>query len=188
MPILGRRARASLYLVRDPRDVAVSYAYHNEDSLDAVIKTLNNPAAYLRGSARMFPQRIGDWSGHVNSWRDQTDIPIRVIRYEDLHRDTERVLRQIVEWLGSRFDSDAEMAEAVSRAVRSSEFLELQRQEREKGFRMRPLATVSADAALFFRQGRIGDWRNHLSPAQVGEIEGAHRETMLELGYALEGR
>lgn len=188
LPMLGRSARAALYLVRDPRDVAVSYAYHTEDSLDAVIRTLNNPAAYLLGSTRVFPQRIGDWSGHVNSWRNQTDIPTNVIRYEDLHKDTERVLRQIVEWLGSAFDSEAEMAEAVSRAVRSSELHELQRQEREQGFRIRPAATLSADASLFFRRGRIGDWRNHLSLAQVREIEGAHGETMLELGYELEAR
>jgi len=98
------------------------------------------------------------------------------------------VLRQIVEWLGTGFDSDAEIADAVSRAVSSSELRELQRQEREKGFRIRPAATLSSDATLFFRQGRIGDWRNHLSRAQVREIESAHGETMLELGYELEGQ
>jgi len=187
VPMLGRGARAALYLVRDPRDVAVSYAYHTEESLDAVIKAMNDPAAYLLGSAKVFPQRIGDWSGHVNSWRDQTDIPTHVIRYEDLHKDTERLLRQIVEWLGSESGSEEEMTDAVSRAVRSSALHELQRQERENGVRIRPAATLSADAALFFRQGRIGDWRNHLSPAQVREIEGAHGETMLALGYQLEG-
>ena len=187
VPMLGRRARAALYLVRDPRDVVVSYAFHNEDRLDAVIETLNNPAACLLGSVGAFPQRIGDWSGHVNSWRDQTDVPVHVIRYEDLHRDTARALRQVVEWLGSRFDSESEMADAVLRAVRSSELRELQRQEREKGFRIRPAATLSPDASLFFRQGRIGDWRNHLSSEQVRVIEAAHGETMLDLGYELEG-
>jgi aryl sulfotransferase len=187
IPLLGRRARAALYLVRDPRDVVVSYAFHNEDRLDAVIKTLNNPAACLLGSVDVFPQQIGDWSRHVRGWRDQTDIPLHVVRYEDLHQDTEQVLRKVVEWLGSGFDSDAEIAQAVSRAVKSSELRELQRQEREKGFRIRPAATLSPDASLFFRQGRIGDWRNHLSLQQVRVIEEAHGETMLALGYQLEG-
>src|SRR5262245_55795876 len=41
-PMFGRRARAALYLVRDPRDVVVSYAFHNEDRFDAVIETLND--------------------------------------------------------------------------------------------------------------------------------------------------
>lgn len=186
-PMLGLGARAALYLVRDPRDVVISYAYHNEDDVDAVIKTLNDSGAYLLGSARRFPQQLGDWSGHVNGWRNQTDIPVAVVRYEDLHANTEQVLRQTLEWLGWTFASDAEMTDAVSRAVRHSEFRELQRQERANGFRLRPATTLSPSAALFFRQGRIGDWRNHLSVAQLREIEGAHRETMLELGYKLEG-
>lgn len=183
-PMLGRRARAALYLVRDPRDVVVSFAYHNEDRLDATIKLLNNAAAYLSGTARVFPQRLGDWSGHVNGWRHQTEIPVSVIRYEDLQRDTSQVLRRTLEWLGS--DSNADMADSVSRAVRHCELSELQRQERESGFRLRPESTLSPGASLFFRRGRVGDWRDHLSPAQVREIERTHGETMVELGYALE--
>ena len=41
-PLLGRNvARAAVYLVRDPRDVAVSLAYHNGATVDDMIKFMN---------------------------------------------------------------------------------------------------------------------------------------------------
>jgi hypothetical protein len=38
---------------------------------------------------------------------------------------------------------------------------------------------------LFFRQGRAGDWRRHLTDEQVLRIEDAHAATMTSLGYEL---
>src|SRR5262249_24864406 len=38
-PLFGRHvARAAVYLVRDPRDVAISFAYHNSTTIDSAIK------------------------------------------------------------------------------------------------------------------------------------------------------
>ncbi len=38
---------------------------------------------------------------------------------------------------------------------------------------------------MFFRQGRLGGWRQDLSAAQVRLIENAHADTMQRLGYEL---
>ena len=79
-------SRGVIYLVRDPRDIAVSYAHHCGIPPAASVKRINNPVA---GLARKHPwlqvtQRVGGWSNHVRSWADQADIPILVVRYEDL--------------------------------------------------------------------------------------------------------
>jgi aryl sulfotransferase len=181
-PLLGRAARAALYLTRDPRDVAVSFAFYLAISLDRTIELMNRPDSTLPPSSSHIRQRLGDWSGHVRSWLDQTDVPVLPIRYEDLQADTAGALRRALHFLGISFedfeDGTAEK-DAVSHAVRHADFAELQRQERDRGF-----AESSGKQEFFFRQGRVGDWRNHLSEVQTRRIESAHGTTMERLGYA----
>jgi aryl sulfotransferase len=180
MPLLGRAARAALYLVRDPRDVAVSFAFFLGTSLDRTIELMNRPGYALAPSHRRFGQRLDDWSGHVRAWLDQTDMPVHPIRYEDLQADTGAVFRRSLHFLGFSFENEAAEKDSVARAVRHADFAELQRQEREKGFVER-----SRKQQLFFRQGRVGDWRHHLSEVQARRIESAHGTTMDRLGYEL---
>jgi len=184
-PRLGRGARRALYLLRDPRDVAVSYAFYTRSNAAATIQWLNDPEFMIRSPGLTIPQRVNDWSSHVRSWTEQHDVPVHVIRYEDLHADTVAVLRKALDFLGALFDCEQEAHEAIARAVHHSDFARLQQQEREKGFREQ---RHGADPTFekFFRRGRVGDWRNHLSPLQLQRIEDAHGETMKRFGYVLE--
>lgn len=84
-PALGRRARAAVYVVRDPRDVAVSWAFHYDCGLEEGVRALDGEdggaAAQARGFAgRQFPYWLGDWSSHVAGWLDQTEIPVLAVR------------------------------------------------------------------------------------------------------------
>ncbi len=179
-PMLGRAARAALYLVRDPRDVAVSFAFHQAATLDHTIARMNSPENFLAGGPFQLPQRVDDWSGHVRGWLDQTVLPVHLIRYEDLRADTTGVFRRALEFLGAEFHDDRAADDAISKAVFHSDFNELRRQESERGFRER-----RPDQAVFFREGRSGAWKEYLNAAQVRLIENAHAATMVRLGYEL---
>lgn len=175
-PILGRRGRAAVCLVRDPRDVAVSFAFHSDFSFASSIAAMGNAAHILTGYRHaQTPQRLLDWSGHVNSWLDQADVPVHVIRYEDLLADTARAFALALAFLEIEAD-----AETVARAVRHATFAELQAQEKAAGFVER------AGNAPFFREGRSGAWRRHLTIDDVRTIEAAHGATMERLGYQRE--
>ncbi len=181
-PIFGVPGTCAVYLVRDPRDVVVSFAFHNSMTVDDTIKLLNSTdSAFCRGGKGLEPQLrqlLLDWSGNVASWLDQTDIPVHCIRYEDLRTEPERHFAAALEFAG-RIVSQAD----VQRAVRHSAFDELRRQEAERGFAERMSRT-----SPFFRSGRVGDWRGQLTDEQVACIEEAHAETMLRFGYALHTR
>lgn len=175
-PVLGRRGRAAVCLVRDPRDVAVSYAFHSDFSFTCSIAAMGDATNILTGYRHaQTPQRLLDWSGHVKSWLDQADIPIHVIRYEDLLADTAGEFVRTLAFLGIAADT-----EAVARAVRHAAFAALQAQEKVADFAER------AGSALFFREGRSGAWRQHLTIEEVRTIEDAHRATMERLGYQRE--
>jgi hypothetical protein len=177
-PMLGRAARAAVYLARDPRDVAVSFAHHNDISIDAAIDHLNRAdfafCAATTGLASQLRQQLHGWSGHVASWLDQADVPVRLIRYEDLKADPIRHFAAALAFAGRQADADA-----VARAVRQSDFAELQLQELRHGFAERP-----PGARRFFRSGRAGAWRETLTPTQRARIEEPHAAAMERLGYA----
>jgi aryl sulfotransferase len=178
-PLLGRSAaRAALYIVRDPRDVAISLAFFNAWSVDWAIERLNSFEHTLSRSWNRLqpelPQLLLDWSGHVTSWTEQRDVPVHVLRYEDLRADPVGTFGAAVTFLGL----DATPA-AVERAVRCADFAELQRQEQQAGFRERPGKSV----APFFRAGRAGAWAEILNPAQQEAILAAHRPVMARFGY-----
>jgi aryl sulfotransferase len=174
----ARAAKRAIVIVRDPRDVAPSLAYHNGWSIDGAIAFMNWPDAascwHTRSQAGQLRQRLFDWSGHVRSWMDQTDIPVHVVRYEDLHHDPATTLLGALSFAGY-----AATRAASERAVRLTDFKKLQACERETGF------DESPTEAPFFRRGVSGLWRDDLSSEQVQRIEAAHGATMQRLGYQL---
>ncbi|WP_269747040.1 sulfotransferase domain-containing protein [Elstera litoralis] len=69
----------TLYIARDPRDVAVSLAAHLGMTVDEAIAAMAAPAATLaRGGKRgktQLAQRLLSWSAHVESWLDAPGMP-----------------------------------------------------------------------------------------------------------------
>ena len=174
-----KAARAAIYLVRDPRDVAVSFAYHSNTTIDETIRLMNEPdGALCSGRKSLAPQlrqRLKGWSGHVTSWLDQSDVPVHFVRYEDLVVAPNKCFAAALDFAGRRATSAQ-----IELAIRHSDFSELKRQETEKGFGER----VSR-VAPFFRAGQVGGWRQTLKREQVDAIERCHGTIMSRLGYEL---
>lgn len=177
-PLFGRGiARAAIYLVRDPRDVAVSYAYHSSSTVNDAIRLMNMAEGAIcvggHGVPRQLRQILKSWNRHVTSWLDQTDVPVHLVRYEDLVAAPAVHFRAAVEFAGR-----PATPEEIERAIRHTDFAELQRQEREKGF-----AERNSRTAPFFRAGRVGGWREVLTAEQADAIARCHGAVMARLGY-----
>lgn len=165
------------YLVRDPRDIAVSLAHHSGRGLDLVIADMADPSRQLAAQRRyaldQLPQPVLDWSGHVESWLNQDHFPVSLVRYEDMLADPAAALRRVALAAGC-----AASDHAVAGAVVATRFEELSRQEAEQGFCERPVK-----AERFFRQGRSGGWRDVLTREQAERIVSGHGRVMARLGY-----
>ena len=174
----ARGAAGALLFVRDPRDVAGSFANHLGCSMDIAIGRLGDPdfclAAAVDRLNRQLRQRLLGWSGFNASWLDQRDIPVHVVRYEDMIGDTVATARGALAFAGIDATPDR-----LDRAIAFASIDELQRQEAEKGFREAP-----RKAGRFFRRGVTGGWRDELTPAQAVRIERDHGAMMDRLGYA----
>lgn len=169
--------RAALYFIRNPLDVAVSFAHHLNTSLEKTIAILNNPEyAFCQRTDRLhnqLRQRLLTWSGHVKSWVDDSGLPVLVMRYEDMKARPAETFSRAADFIGLHY-SPAEIVAALDRAS----FARLQQQEAEKGF-----SEKNARSGSFFRKGEAGDWKNVLSAAQVERVTQAHREVMERFGY-----
>ena len=177
----ARGASGAIVIVRDPRDIAPSLANHMRTGLDPAIEFMADPASAFCGGRAGQPnqlrQRLFDWSGHVSSWLDQTDIPTHLVRYEDLQTDTVGVLAGALAFAG-----ESASGHDIRRAVEHASFAELQRQERERGFREAPRPHGPTP---FFRRGDAGAWREELTTEQTARIEAQHAAMMGRLGYEL---
>lgn len=163
----------AIYLVRDPRDVAVSYSRYLGVDLDAMIRLMADDRAVSGGSADKVIEFVGSWSRHVRSWTADLDR-LLVLRYEDLLEDPADGFGDVIRFLGTAPD-----ARRLAEAIDFSAFERLRAQEQASGFVERP----EAAGAAFFREGRAGRWRAILTPAQRRAIERAHGDEMRRFDY-----
>jgi aryl sulfotransferase len=167
-----------IYILRNPLDVAPSFANHLGVSVDAAVDRMCDESFAMSNSPERMDeqlrQHVGSWSGHVRSWLDHSGLPCRVVRYEDLRHDPERVFGEVV-----RFCGLPDEGPRLRKAIAFSDFAELRRQEQENGFRER----LRVAAGGFFRRGVAGGWREELPAGLALRLVEAHHETMRRFGY-----
>lgn len=162
---------AAIYIIRNPFDIALSYARHISASVDEAIDQMSDPAAVNASPTQIF-EVIGRWDHHVHSWETAPGLPLFFMRYEDMISDTERTFRALLGYLQIPVNDGK-----FRRAIRNSSFRELQKQERKDGFAERP-----EQMQQFFASGKSGNWRRELSPAQIDRVATEFHE-MLQKHY-----
>lgn len=179
----GPGVKGAIYLLRNPLDVCVSFANHNSISPSQMVPLMNREqyslARSFRGLNNQVRQWLKSWKGHALSWIDQTDIPVKVIRYEDMKQKPVETFMEAVNFLELPYD-----AERLKKAINFASFEKLQKQEQETTFREKP-----SQCASFFRKGKVGSWREALSVDEVNYLISYNRDFMQRFGYLdAEGR
>ena len=162
----------AIYVVRDPRDVAVSYSAYLGMGLDEIITFMADPRAAIRGTELQVFEFLSSWSAHALSWVGAKNRLL--VRYEDLLANPEAAFGRVARYLSTTVD-----AERLRRAIAFSDFSILAAQEQKQGYRAHGVAAQ----APFFRAGRSGQWRDVLTSTQAQKITAAHGEVMRNFGY-----
>lgn len=177
-PLVSSEAtRGAIYFLRNPLDVAVSFAHHSACDIDCIIEKMADTSYSLKDRCdrigNQFRQRLLTWSGHVTSWVDGLGTPLHLMRYEDMVRFPVETFTAAVRFVGLPDDPAR-----IQKALRFSDICELQRQEQLHGFKEK-----AQNAASFFRKGQAGSWRESLTDHQVRRIIHDHRDVMRRFGY-----
>lgn len=172
------RFRKVIYIVRDPRDVAVSQFHFlrkrrrigDDYSIEQFVTRL------VAGETCDY----GSWGTNVASWlvTRQNSPGFLLLRYEDMVAQTGAELTRIAAFLEMRATPDQ-----VARAV-----------ERSSADQMRKMEGANATASVtkntrqdvpFVRAAKAGGWRTGLPEATVAQLEAAWGHLMVYLGYEL---
>jgi len=177
-PLVAPHAtRGAIYFLRNPLDVAVSFAHQNGCDIDTMITIMADDAYSLcRRSdmlANQLRQRLSSWSSHVTGWVDGLGHQLHLMRYEDMVRNPLETFTG-----AARFAHLPDEPGRIRKALHFSEFRELQRQEQADGF-----VEKSPSAESFFRKGQIGSWREVLNDRQARRIIHDHYAVMKRFGY-----
>lgn len=163
----------AIYVLRNPLDVAPSYAAHFGVDLDTAIDLLCDPGNHMPRHGRLTFQYLGNWQEHAASWLDAPGLTPYLMRYEDMLTSPRDAFAGLTRFLGltptpQRFD----------RALRACAFEELRRQEEQAGFVER-----SPNSERFFRAGKAGGWTEIYRPEQVERLVAGCAEGMRRFGY-----
>ena len=172
-----------LYLVRDPRDIAVSYYYY-------LIKFRELPPGYPiadyvpRFMREDFDAKYGPWDDHVLSWvrMRQGDPRFLLMRYEDLLNDSKGELGRIARFIGIETDEAR-----LRRAIELSSADRMRKLEKTQS-REWSATSKSRQDMPFVRSATAGSWGGELPAASVELIESAWGSVMQTLGYPLNSR
>jgi hypothetical protein len=175
------RCRRIVYIVRDPRDVALSYydfqrKYRHIEDRYPLESYVND---FVTGKLNSIDW--GTWGENVASWfytRGKTR-DFLLLRYEDMMEDPFRELARTATFLG--IDPDpARLEQAVARSS-ADRMREMEKRESKDW-----VATKNHRQDIpFVRVAKAGGWKEKLPASCVEQIESAWGEIMMSLGYEL---
>ena len=182
--------KRAIYLMRDLRDVMLSnWARDKEMGFSQYFDNGKGMDGYIESFLQGKVTRFGSWQAHVDSWLNcplAKNGNLLVVRYEDLRRDTEAGLLQMLEFLGIKGDRDL-----IRRAIQNNSLRAMREKEEKaknsgatlgKGTLLRK-HRLDREDARFVRSGSVGGWRGKLSDSQINMVTAYASNALVRAGY-----
>ncbi|XP_051212939.1 cytosolic sulfotransferase 5-like [Lolium perenne] len=179
-----------VYVCREPKDTLVSFWNFHEKikaGLDPSIFSASGASStqtfeeafelYCQGKSLAGPQ----WRHVLEYWQASRRRPDHVLflRYEDMLRHPEENLRRLAAFMGCPFSPDEEAAGVVRDVVQLCSIGTLKTIEVN---RSGSTAVWGIRNEAFFRNGKMGDWRNFMTPAMAARLDGIVAEAFSGTG------
>jgi len=163
-----------IYLVRDPRSVAISLSYHLNLTIEKTVELMvdSNRFAIVNEELITF---WSSWKINYLSWK-RLKYPKLILKYEDLHFSPKNKFKEILEFL-SKFQDVQINDSKIDDIIEHCSFSKLKSFEKNNGFKEKQ------GGEYFFREGRIDEWKKKMDLNLINKIEKEFKDEMLELGY-----
>ena len=173
-----------IYIVRDPRNVVISFARHNSQSIETTSELLITDLA-TGNEKNEVEVYLGSWNFNYNSWKVyQNSKKYLLIKYEDLVNNTQKTFTEILKFINniSKINSEIDIKK-IKKIVKETTFSRMKHLENEYGFVEAKINDNTGQMVKFFNQGPENDWKNILNDEIKKKIEFKFQQEMKELGY-----
>ena len=166
-----------IYLVRDPRDIVVSYSKFINKTYDEVIQIIKKNKWVTLSDESKYPSIQSSWDENLLSWKNLNVTKI-FVKYEHLLDRPINTVNQIINFLKHNmkitFNSNNDK---ISNIIQSTSFKRLREREIQNGF------SESSSSSKYFRVGKKNQWKENLNNRQKKEVEDEFGELMQIFGY-----
>ena len=180
---------ACIYIVRDPRNVVTSLKNHYELDDEKALKWMTNNKHFIYDVGKVKESGYGDfqfissWEMNYKSWKSQKEIPVKIIRYEDLLKETYTVFTDVIEFINKTLNIKKINKDKIKKSVSSTFFHKLKNDEKNNGFEEAVPSKNNGETIPFFYLGPDNDWRKILDNNQKLKFNDIFKKQLKELGY-----
>ena len=174
----------AVYVVRDPRNVATSFAHHYQLSIDEATDQLCNKDLFTK-KTDFHPQTfISSWGLNYLSWLGLRK-KVLILKYEDLIGDNKKKsLIKVFDFFKSLGMSEKLFNIAkLNKVIKTTEFKKMKELEKKHGFREATIDDKTGKRLTFFNMGPKNNWKEHLDKENKDRIEKVFGNEMKDLGY-----
>ena len=173
----------ALYIVRDPRNVLLSYSDYQNKPVNLVYQEMTEEIIQRQKyKNNWYPIcHMGSWKSNFNSWKKaQVSFPVKIIKYEDLVSNTYEVFFDILNFLNRFANIDINILKMNS-VIKRTEFNNLKKLE-DDGF-FNEMNDFKKDNK-FFKLGKERNWKNSLMESDyANSISNFFQNEIASLGY-----
>lgn len=169
-----------IYIIRDPRDVLISYANHQNMTYEKMFFQMKNNNNFEKTNDYKDRTLLSSWKNHYNSWKSFPKNYL-LIRYEDLLSDPIKYFSKIIKHLNQIYGLKVDQKK-IEKSVSEVKFENLKKIELEKTFFENPSQNIK-EGKNFFRQGKGGQWKGSLKEELINNIVQEFSKEMRENNY-----
>ncbi|MFL2520390.1 MAG: sulfotransferase domain-containing protein [Alphaproteobacteria bacterium] len=166
-----------IYIVRDPRDIVVSFKYFSGKNFDEIINELIFQKKLMINTNGAM-ELLSTWDLHVQSWLNYNTVPRLIIKYEDLKSNPKEIVLNIIEFFNKIYKLNIDLSDQqIDKIIINTNFNNLKKLENQKGF------DEASQHSKFFRSGNSNQWKDVLSIPQLQLIENNLQTLMKYFNY-----
>jgi len=179
--------KATIYIVRDPRNLINSISNHYSKTLEESYKFLTT-SRFIGGRQNLggikkndLVTLLGTWNDHFKFWTRNNEN-LLIIKYENLIKNTKIELERLITFLRKYIKIETN-EQKEKNILRTTSFQYLKKMEKKGLFKENAFNKSQNKKVDFFNLGPENKWENLLKEDLKNRIEKIFKSEMNELGY-----
>ena len=178
--------RATIYIVRDPRNLIDSISNHFSKSIEESKKFLLtskilSPGKEIELRGGNVITYLGSWKEHYKFWTNDNEN-LLIIKYEDLVKNIHQEIDKIIAFLKNYIDLEVSDTKKEN-IIKSTSFEALKKIEDNGDFTENVFVKGRSEKVKFFNKGPNNNWQKTLPKKIQKDLETELNNELKELGY-----